>query len=124
MKITQLLIGVCLLLVLTGCHKPQTSEVIGAAEAIVETTALAAITAKHPDLSSSDLKFSDLSIRTMRDGKKKIVVSYDIPASAQTTTNGKKTTTTQKTIGVAMSLSGNVESVYESTKSDTYNEAQ
>jgi hypothetical protein len=124
MKITQLLIGVCLLPVLTGCHKPQAGEVIGAAEATVKTTALAAITAKHPDLSSSDLKFSDLSIRAMSKGKEEVVVSYDIPASAQTTTEGKKTTITKKTIGVAMSLSGKVESVYESTKSDTYNAAQ
>jgi hypothetical protein len=124
MKITSLLIGVCLLPVLAGCHKPQPSEVIGAAESTIKTTALAAIAAKHAELSSSDLKFSDLSIQAMPNGKEEVVVSYDIPASAQTTTEGKKTTTTTKTIGVAMSLSGKVETVYESTKSDTYNVAQ
>jgi hypothetical protein len=107
---------------MTGCHKP--SDVIGAAEATVKTTALTAITAKHPDLSPSDLKFSDLSIRAMPNGKEEVIVSYDIPASAQTATEGKKTTITKKTIGVAMSLSGKVESVYESTKSDTYNVAK
>jgi hypothetical protein len=124
MKITTLLIGACLLSVLTGCHKPQAGEAIGAAEAIVKTTALAAITEKYPDLSSSDLKFSDLSIRAMPNGKEEVVVAYDIPASSQTTTEGKKATTTTKTIGVAMSLSGKVETVYESTKSETYNVAQ
>ena len=124
MKIIQLLIGVCLLPVLAGCHKPQAGGVIGEAEATIKTTALAAITAKHPDLSLSDLKFSDLSIRAMPNGKEEVVVSYDIPASAQTTTKDNQTTITKKTIGVAMSLSGKVESVYESRKSDTYNVAK
>jgi len=124
MKIIPPLIGVCLLSILTGCHKPQAGEVIGAAEATIKTTALASITAKYPDLSSSDLKFSELSIQAMPNGKEEVIVTYDLPASAKTTTEGKKTTTTTKTIGVAMSLSGNVETVYESTKSMTYNATQ
>ena len=124
MKITPLLIGVCLLPVLTGCHKPQASEVIGAAEATIKTTALASIVAKYPDVGSSDLKFSDLSIRAMPNGKEEVFVTYDLPASAKTTTEGKKATTTTKTIGVGMSLSGTVQNVYESTRADTYNVGQ
>ena len=124
MKIIPLLIGVCLLPVLTGCHKPQTSELIGAAEAAIKPIALASIIAKYPDVSSSDLKFSDLSIRVSPDGKEEIFVSFDLPASAKTTTEGKKATTTTKTFGVGMSVSGAIRNVYESSKAETYNVAQ
>ena len=124
MKITLILIAVCLLTVLTGCHKPQTGEVIGAAEADIKTAALASIVAKFPDVSSSDLKFSDLRIRAMPNGKDEVFVNYDLPASARTTTEGRKTTTTTKAISVGMSLSGKIENVYESTRADTYNAAQ
>src|SRR5450759_4184359 len=104
MKIAPLLIGACLLSVMTGCHKP--SDVIGAAEATIKTTALASITAKYPSVGSSELKFSEMSIRTMPDGKEVIFVTYIIPASATTSTEGKKATTTTKTIGVRMLPSG------------------
>ena len=124
MKITTPLIGVCLLSILTGCHKPQASDLIGAAEATVKATALASITAKYPDVSSSDLKFSDMSIQTLRDGNEEVFVTYDIPASAKTTTEGKKATTTTKTIGVRMSPSGKVGLVYESSKEETHNVSQ
>ena len=51
---------------MTGCHKP--SDVIGSAEAAIKTTALTSITAKYPDVGSSELKFSQLTIRTKPDG--------------------------------------------------------
>jgi hypothetical protein len=124
MKITSLVIGACLVSVLTGCHKPQASDVIGAAEATIKTAALASITAKYPSVSSSELKFSEMSIRTMPNGQEEVFVTYDLPASAKTTTEGKKATTTTKTIGVRMSPSGKVGMVYESTRDETYNVAQ
>ena len=115
------LIGAGWLAVVTGCHKP--SGVIGAAEAAIKTTALASITAKYPDLGSSELKFSQLSIRTRPDGTEVIYVIYSLPASATTRTEGKQATTTTKTIGVSMSQYGKVESVSESTQQDVYNVA-
>jgi hypothetical protein len=122
MKITPLLIGACLLFIMTGCHKP--SDVIGAAEAAIKTTALTSITAKYPDVGSSELKFSQLTIRTKPDGTEAIYVIYSLPASATTSTEGKKATTTTKTISVSMSQSGKVESVSESTQQDIYNVTQ
>jgi hypothetical protein len=122
MKIAPLLIGACLLSVITGCHKP--SDVIGAAEAALKTTALASITAKYPSVGSSELKFSQLSIRTRPDGTEVIYVIYSLPASATTTTEGEKATTTTKTIGVRMSQSGKVETISESTQQDIYNVAK
>jgi hypothetical protein len=124
MKIITPLIGVCLLSVLTGCHKPQASDVIGAAEATVKTTALASITAKYPDVGSSELKFNEMSIQTMPDGKEEIFVTYALPASAKTSTEGKKATTTTKTIGVRMSPSGKVTLVYKSSRDEIYNVGQ
>jgi hypothetical protein len=124
MKIAPLLIGACLLSVLTGCHKPQASETIRAAEATIKATALASITAKHSEVSSADLKFSDLRIRALPDGKEEIFVTYELPATAKTTTEGKKATTTTKTFGVGMSVSGAVQNVYESSIAETYNVAQ
>jgi hypothetical protein len=122
MKITPLLIGACLVLVLTGCQK--SSDVFGKAETTIKSAALAAITAKYPDVSSSELKFSEMSIHSMPDGKEEIFVTYDRPATAKTTTEGKKATTTTKTIGVRMSPSGNVTLVYDSTRGETYNVGQ
>jgi hypothetical protein len=122
MKIAPLLIGVCLLSVVTGCHK--TSDVVGAAEAAIKTTALTSITAKYPDLVSSELKFSQLTIRTRPDGTEAIYVFYSLPASATTSTEGKKATTTTKMISVSMSQSGKVENVSESTQQDVYNVTQ
>jgi hypothetical protein len=122
MKITPLLIGACLVLVMTGCQK--SSDVIGRAETTIKSAALAAITAKYPDVSSSELKFSDMSIRAMPNGQEDVFVTYALPASAKTTTEGKKATTTTDTIGVRMSPSGKVEMVYKSTTADTYNVAQ
>ena len=126
MKITSLLVGCCLLCVLTGCHKsqpnkPQTNEVIGAAEATIKSISLASITEKYPDVSSSDLVFHDLRIGTMPDGKKEdISVTYDLPASAKTTTEGKVVSTITKTIIVGMILSGTPNNVYESTRTINY----
>ncbi|HZF02628.1 MAG TPA: hypothetical protein VE344_12135 [Methylomirabilota bacterium] len=107
MKIIISLIGVFLLSVLTGCHKPQASEIIGAAEATIKTTALAAITAKHPEVSSSDLKFASLDISVMPNGNEEIYVTYDVLAS------GKMTT---ETLHVGMSLSGKIEQVYKGSR--------
>jgi len=122
MKITPLLIGACLVSIVTGCHKP--NDVIGRAEATIKTTALASITAKYPDVSSSELKFSEMSIRALPNGHEEVFVTYELPASAKTATEGKKATTTTKTIDVSMSPSGTVEMVYESTNEDTYNVAE
>jgi hypothetical protein len=107
---------------MTGCHKP--SDVIGAAEATIKTTALTSITAKYPSVGLSELKFSQLTIRTKPDGTEAIYVIYSLPASATTSTEGKKATTTTKTISVSMSQSGKVEGVFESTRSETYNATQ
>jgi len=113
MKIAQLLVGACLLSVLTGCHKPQTNEVIGAAETTIKTTALASITAKYPDVGSSELKFSDIMIQTTPNGEDMVNVTYELPGSAATNTEGNRITITMQTIGVEMSLSGKVENVYK-----------
>ncbi|MGB7769825.1 MAG: hypothetical protein WBN22_13355 [Verrucomicrobiia bacterium] len=122
MKFTPLLIGACLVLLVTGCQK--SSGVIGRAETTIKTAALAAITAKYPDVSASELKFSEMSIRVMLNGQEDVFVTYTLPASATTTTEGKKATTTTDTIGVRMSPSGKVEMVYKSTSAETYNVAQ
>jgi len=113
MKFTLLLIGACLLSVMTGCHKP--SDVVGRAEATIKTTALASIAAKHPDVSSSEWKFIGIQIHTMPNGQEDIFVDYYLPASATTTTDGKYRTTATKGIGVRMSPSVKVENVYEFT---------
>jgi hypothetical protein len=108
MKITPLLIGACLMAIAAGCHTPQSNEVIGAGVATIKTTALASITAKYPDMSSSDLKFWRLVVRTARNGEEEVVVSYKVPATAKTTTQGGETKTTTEIVGVEMSLSGQV----------------
>ena len=117
MKSTRPLIGMCLLSALTGCHKSQVGEEIGAAESALKATALSSIIAKHPDLSSSDLKFSDLKIWALPDGKEQLIVVYSIPASAEITTEGKRNIVTTKVIGVECSLSGKVENIQESIRS-------
>ena len=122
MKITPLLIGACLVLVATGCQK--SGDVIGRAETTIKSAALAAIAAKYPDVSSSELKFSEMSIQAQPNGQEVVFVAYKLPASAKTTTEGKKATTTTDTIGVRMSPSGKVEMVYKSTSSETYNVGQ
>jgi len=116
--------AVCLVSVLPGCHKPQTGEVIGAAEAIIKAKALASISAKHPEIGSSDLKFSDLRIEAVPNDSERVLVVYSIPASAKTTTEGTKATTITRTIDVRMSLSGEVENVSDGTRSDVYNVAK
>jgi hypothetical protein len=122
MKSVKLLIGVCLVSVVTGCHKPQIGDEISTAEASIKTTALAAIAAKYP--SESNLKFSDLSIRMRPDGAEEVIVTYDIPGFAETATEGQRTTTTTKVIMVEISLSGKVDNVYQSQKTVTYNTPQ
>ena len=116
MKNTRLLIGICLLSALTGCHKSQIGEEIGAAEGALKATALSSIIAKHPDLSSSDLKFSDIKIWALPDGKEQVIVVYAIPASATTRTEDTRRIVTTKVIGVLFSLSGKVENIQESTR--------
>ena len=124
MKIAPLLIGACLLSVLDGCHKPQASETIRAAEATIKATALASITAKHSEVSSADLKFSDLRIRALPDGKEEIFVTYELPATAKTTTEGKKaTTTTRIHWSLDVSIWGGLECL-QSSIAETYNVAQ
>ena len=120
MKPIPILFAVCLVSVVTGCHKPQLGDKIVAAETFIKATALAAINAKFPG-ESSDLKFSDLSIRVKPDGTEEVAVTYDLPSTAETTHEGQTTSTTTKVIFVAMSLSGNVENVYESRKTVQYN---
>ncbi len=117
MKNIRLLIGICLLSALTGCHKPQVGEIIGAAEATLKAAALTSIHANRPDLSLSDLKFSDIRIWAMPNGKEQIIVVYAIPASAKTSTEGNRTIVTTKVIGVEISPSGKAESISESTRS-------
>lgn len=124
MKITPLLIATCVLAIMAGCHKAQVSEEITAAEASIKATALASIAAKYPDVNPSGLKFSNLNIGPTPNGNQVIVVSYNLPASAKTTTEGKKVTTTTETIFVQLSLSGNVESIHKGTSSQTSNVAQ
>jgi hypothetical protein len=120
MKITLLLIGACLLPVLTGCHKPQSKEIIGAAEAAIRTTALASITAKYPDVGSSELKFRDIMIRPTPIGQDMVYVTYTIPASATTNTQGSRVTVTTQTIGVEMSLSRKVRNVSKSSSREMF----
>jgi len=126
MRITLPLIGVCLLSVLTGCHKPQTSDLIGAGETAIKATALTSITAKYPNMGSSDLKFLELNISPMfnGDGDEAIVVTYAIPASATIITNGMKVITNTKTIMVMMSPSGKVKIVSESMRGQEQNIVQ
>jgi len=122
MKTTSLLIGACLS-VLTGCHKPQASDVVGAAEATIKATAVASITAKYPSVSSSELKFSEIRITTTPQGTEDIAVIYEIPDSPTTGTDaqGAKTPTTiTKTVIVRMSPSAKVEALNESTIRRTY----
>ena len=101
--------------VLTGCHKPQSTDVIGAAEASIKTTAIARIVAKHPDVSSSDLKFSYLNIIASPNGKEEVFANFELPSSAKTNTEGGRATTTTLIFGVRMSPSGEIEDVYQST---------
>jgi hypothetical protein len=115
MKITQLLIGACLLPVLTGCHKPKSNEIVGAVETAIRTTALASITTKYPDVNSSELTFRDIMIRPTPIGEDRVYVTYGIPASATTNTQGNRVTVTVQTIGVEMSLSQKVQNVYKSS---------
>jgi hypothetical protein len=122
MKIIPLLMGACLLLAVTGCQKP--SDIIGRAETSIKSAALEAITAKYPEVSLSELKFSEMRIRAMSNGQEDVFVTYAIPGSAKTTTEGKKATATTKTIGVRMLPSGKVEMVYKSTNEETYSVAQ
>ena len=111
-----------MLSVTTGCHKPV--DTIGAAEASIKSTALAAITKQRPELALSELKFSEISIHASSDGNDVIMVTYNLPASAKTITVGKKVSTTTKTIGVRMSKSGNDALVYESSLEETYDNSQ
>jgi hypothetical protein len=123
MKIASLVIGACLVSVVTGCHKPQAGDMVGVAEDTIKTTALASITAKYPSVSSSDLKFSEIRITATPQGTEDILVIYELPASETPTTDaqGAKTpTTSTKMIGVRMSRSAKVESVNESTIRKTY----
>ena len=121
MRIAPLLIGVCLLPVLTGCHKPA----IGAAVTTMKNTGVAAIATKYPDLGLSDLKLRDINITVMPNGEQTAFVIFDVPTSAKTVTNeNKQAITTIKTIVVGMSLSGKVESVKESKRAEAHNVAQ
>jgi hypothetical protein len=120
MKITQLLVGACLLSDLTGCHKPQSNDIIGAAETAVRTTALASITAKYPDVGSSDLTFRDIMIRPTPIGEDMVYVTYAIPSSATTNTQGNRVTVTLQTIGVEMSLSRKVQNIYKSSSREVF----
>jgi hypothetical protein len=104
-----------------GCHKPQTSYTIGAAETTIKTTALASIAAKYPNIGSSELAFGQITIKKMMDGKEVIFVTYEIPTSATTTREGRKATTNTKTVNVRMSTSGMVDMVYQGTNQVTYN---
>jgi hypothetical protein len=120
MKIKALLIGVCLLTVLAGCDKPQSNDVITTAENTIKDGAAASIKAQYPDVNSSDLKFTRLIITVGIKGEQNVWVSFDLPSSAETTTDGNKSRTTTKEFRVKMSLSGKVEDVHQSTRTDTH----
>lgn len=106
------------MLVLTGCQKPR--DPIGKAEAAINSAALAAIVAKYPDVSSSELKFSGMTIRTIPNGQEEIWAEYVLPASEKTTTDGKSALTRIETIYVLMSRSGKVEKVIKDWSSTSY----
>jgi hypothetical protein len=119
MKTTSLLTGACFLAIMTGCHKPQISELVGEAEAAVKTAALPSISAKYPGVGSSDLKLDEFSIKTLDAGQETVFVRYALPATATTNMEGRKTIIMTRTIGVSVSLTGKVTYIYESTNKET-----
>jgi hypothetical protein len=125
MKITSLLIGVCILAGLTGCHKSQSSQPIGAAEeGSIKTAALASIAAKYPSLDSSKLIFGDMRRETPPVGKQFILVNYMLPTPGTTneydTPEGKRVKISRKTLSVTMSPALEVQNVSESARDDIY----
>ena len=83
MKIAPSLIGVCILVGLTGCHRSPSAQAIGAAEAAgIKPIALASIAVKYPDLDTSELTFGDIFRETTPSGKQFISVSYIFKAAA------------------------------------------
>ena len=125
MKITPLLIGVCILAGLTGCHKSQSSQLIGAAdEASIKTVARASIAAKYLNLDSSKLIFGDMRRETPPAGEQFILVSYILPTSGTTneydTPEGKRVKVTRKALSVTLSPAMVVQNVSESAREDIY----
>lgn len=122
MKITSLLIGVCLVSLITGCHKPKASDAIEAAESTIKTTAVAAITAKYPSVRAFELKFNDMRIMATPQGTEDIVVIYEVPGSETPGADpqgGNAPTTTIKIFIVRMSPSAKIEGLNESTMKRT-----
>ena len=118
MKITSLLIGACLVSVLTGCQKPQARNVVEAAEATIKSNALVSITAKYPSVNPSEIIFFEIRITTTPQGTEDMVVTYMLPTSATTGTDNqgaKAPTTSTKMIVVKMSPSAKVEAIDENT---------
>jgi hypothetical protein len=119
MKNTTLLIGACLLSVLTGCHKSQSSQ--GAVD--IKNIALASIASKYPSLDSSSLVFGSVATNSLPDGKHVIVVYY-VPSSAKTnefdSPEGKREKITTKMYSVMMSPLSEIQSVHEGTREDIY----
>jgi len=120
MKMKPLLIGVCLLTVLTGCDKPKSNDVITTAEDTIKANAAASIKALYPDVNSSDLKFTRLMISVGNTGEQTVWVSFDLPSSEMSVTNNNKIKTTVKQFRVTMSLSGQVKSFSQSTGSEIH----
>jgi hypothetical protein len=119
MKNTTLLIGACILSILTGCHKSQSSQ--GASD--IKNIALSSIASKYPSLDSSSLAFGSVATNTLPDGKH-IVVVYYLPSSAKTneynSAEGKREKITTQMYSVMMSLSREIQSVHEGTREDIY----
>ena len=118
MKMTILLIGTFIPILLTGCNKVQSSRGITTAEAAkIQSVALASITATYSNLNSTDLAFDSMTNVMTTGGAAMIEVRYVLPATAETnrneTQNRKRTTTQTRAFRVILSSSGEVQSVSE-----------
>ena len=93
----------------------------------IQNVALAAITAKYPNLKSSELALGNMDIATRPDGSQMIDVGYSLPASVEEKKDSPekgKTTFSAKSISVTMSLSGHVQNVSEGATEHIYNLGQ
>jgi hypothetical protein len=118
MKMTIQLITALIPLLLTSCNKPQSGHVVTPAEAAkIQSVALASITAKYPDVNSSELVFYGMT-NVMTSGAGEVIeVRYILPASAETSQqnaqNSERTTTKVRGFQATMSRSTMVQSVSE-----------
>lgn len=113
MKIIPVVSGDCLLVMATGCQKPQAGGAFAAAADATEQAALKQVLLKYPDLHPADLKFDGLRVEVHPDGGKSLAVNYALPASAKSTTQAGEVRTITKVIIVEMTLAGEVTGVNE-----------